>query len=226
MGFPPADPRQLPHQGAILCRDWPGPLQWRKSIPQDFYFAADDLSEEASLSGLVIFLFCCYGAGTPSSDDFAQQAFRQTAAIAPHAFLAHLPQRLLAHPRGGALAVVGHVDRAWTYSFSWPRIGEQLDVFESALSVVLRGAPLGFALEFFNDRYAALTTQIEEEKESIEHGKAPDDLMLAGLWTAKNDARNYVIIGDPALRLFPPLDAAMLRPRGAARPITVRSCSS
>src|SRR5205823_1450881 len=35
MVFPLNDPRQVPHQGAILCQDWPGPEDWgRRPIPE------------------------------------------------------------------------------------------------------------------------------------------------------------------------------------------------
>ena len=96
--------------------------------------------------------------------------------------------------------MVGHVERAWTYSFLWPGAGEQLGTFQSALEALMAGNRLGSALEYFGMKYADLAVALNGELQEIKFGKTTDDLSLAGLWTAYNDARSYVIIGDPAVR--------------------------
>ncbi|CAG0931857.1 hypothetical protein TFLX_02323 [Thermoflexales bacterium] len=214
LGFPNNDPRQFPHQGALLCQDWPGPGKWKQAIPTDFYFSADDVSDDARLLGSMAFFFACYGAGTPRWDEFAQQASKQRAEIAPRAFLAQLPRRLLSHPQGGMLAVVGHVERAWGYSFMWDRAGEQLTTFESALLGLLADKPIGHALDYFNTRYAEISSDLTAMIEDLNFGGKVDEVALAGMWTANNDARAYVIIGDPAVRL-PVSD----QPAQAQRPV-------
>ena len=120
MEFPLDDPRQLPHQGALLCHDWPGHAAWGgRPIPEEFYLAGDHLAAGADLRGMIAFFFACYGAGTPQLDDFSRQAFKERMPIASQPFVADLPRKMLSHPRG-ALAVIGHIDRAWTFSYDWP----------------------------------------------------------------------------------------------------------
>ena len=83
IGFPNGDSRQLPHQGALVCQDWPGPEAWQKTVPQDFYLAGDDITEDARLLGLIAFHFACYSAGTPRLDDYPQRTNQAKYAMAP-----------------------------------------------------------------------------------------------------------------------------------------------
>jgi hypothetical protein len=200
MGFPKDHALQARHQGALLCQEWPGPLVHLGPIPPEFYFSADDLTDGAQLSGMIAFHFACYGAGTPKLDDYAHRNGAREE-IAPHAFVAQLPRRMLGLPRGGALAAVGHVERAWGYSFTWPGAGNQTAVFENCLGALLDGSRLGPAMESFAMRHADLAVSLNGELEDIKFGAIPNEISLANLWTANNDARSYVIIGDPAVRL-------------------------
>jgi hypothetical protein len=195
--FHAGDERQPSLQGSLVCQDWPGP---GNKIARDHYFAADDVAESARIAGMIAFHFSCFGAGTPRSDGFPQPLYGQRE-IAPRAFLSRLSRRLLAHPRGGALAVVGHVDRAWSWSFSgltgeWPTLRP---IFKNALKRLANGYPVGYAMEFFNQCYAQLSTTLEYEVGRP--AAAGGDQRIAQLWTDRNDARNYAVLGDPAARL-------------------------
>ena len=196
MVFSAGDPRLLPHQGALLCRDWPGP-SWRGKIPTDFYFSGEDVNGSAGLNGLVAFLFACYSAGAPAWDDYK---LREKVRVAPHAFLTQLPDRLLSHPRGGALAVIGHVDLAWVHSFDWPGVGAHIQAFEDAFRKLMEGYPVGSAMESFGRRYAELSTELSEEFQALHQGKKEDENLFF-LWSCANDSRNYIVLGDPAVRI-------------------------
>lgn len=223
MGFPNGDKRQFPHQGALLCQNWPGPEKWgKRAIPEEFYFAGDHLSADRNLLGMIAFLFACYSAGTPEIDQFSKQFFRDRVAIAPRPFLANLPMKMLGLPRGGALAVVGHVERAWGYSFKWTQTGQQAEAFQSALLALLSGKTVGLAVEYFNERYAEIATVLGDKLEDIEFGKKYDPYELAKMWTANNDARGYTILGDPAVRL-PVVEDNLAAPRPETSPIILNS---
>jgi len=197
------DERQRELQGALLCQEWPGPRA--REISEEHYFSACDVPAGARLQGLVSFHFACYSAGTPRWDSFAHLETGKAKSIAPHAFIARLPQRLLGHPGGGALAVIGHVDQAWPCSFLWEDTGAQIQTFASTLTNLMSGHPVGAAMEYFGQRYAEIATELTARLQPVGGGRR-DGLDLLKLWLANNDARSYVILGDPAVRLPSPPD--------------------
>jgi hypothetical protein len=197
MGFPINHPDQKKAQGALLCQDWPG----FGSIHPGQYFTAADVPADSRVHGMEIFHFACYGAGTPQSDQFIHTKGKQPQAIANAPFLAQLPKTWLTHPRGGALACIGHVERAWGYSIISPVAGGQIQTFQNAIGRILIGQPLGYALKDFNERYAALSTSLSATLQQAGWGANVDDNALATTWIQRNDAEGYILIGDPAVKL-------------------------
>ncbi|MFJ1255629.1 hypothetical protein [Cupriavidus sp. CuC1] len=196
MGFRADDARLADTQGAIVCQDWPG----YGAISPEHWFAAQDVPADAQCHGLIQFCFACYGAGCPDFDNFSRSGNAPTR-LAPAPFTARLPQRLLAHPHGGALAVLGHIDRAWAYGFQSERADAQTQGFRDVIGSLLRGERVGQATDRFNIRWAALSTELADLLRDRSAGADVPDTDIALRWVARDDTRNYVVLGDPAVRI-------------------------
>jgi len=197
-GLGTAGPRQRDIQGALLCQDWQGPLQGPLTGAE--YLSGADLDDDLPISATAVFSFGCYSAGTPHATDFTDVP--APAASADQPFVARLAQRLLAHPRGGCLAFVGHVDRAWNCSFLWKGVKPRILPFTSTIEAFLDGAPLGMAMEYVSAKYATTASELTNLLHEIRaYERNVDDRELAQLWLATNDARNFLVVGDPAIRV-------------------------
>lgn len=200
--FPVGHAGQRSGQGGLVCQDWPGPLLSPGELARDMYFSAADADRLPAVGTRIMMSFACFGAGTPRLDDFPHPAGTPSAPIADEPFVAALPQRLLAHDSGGMLAFVGHVERAWGCSFVSQRVGPQHDVFLSTVRALFDGWRIGHAMEYFDNRYSALTAELHETIDGYRRsGDEVDYPATARLWTENNDARSYVVLGDPAVRL-------------------------
>jgi len=193
-GFKASDPKQSDKQGAIVCQDWEGgPIQ------PEHYFDAAAVPEDAKMSGLIHFFFACYGGGCPAFDTYSRLPDGSPKALMDSPRVARLPQRMLA---GGALAVLAHIDRAWTYSFQAGRSAPQTQEFRDVMTRVMRGDRIGQCTDQFNLRWAVLSAELSNTQQQREllAGQI-SDAVLANRWVARDDARNYLILGDPAVRL-------------------------
>lgn len=195
LSFPFGDELQRSKQGALLCQDWPGE---RHPVLPAHYFSDADLTTEANLRGLIAFHFACYSGGTPEESSFMDSPLSKPQPLAPAPFISSLAQSLLGHSRG-ALAVIGHIDRAWTTSFSWSSQG-QIQLYENTLKCLLDGHPIGSAMEYFNQRYAELAVEYADLYKDREALKPVDDTHFARVHRANNDARNFIVLGDPAVK--------------------------
>jgi hypothetical protein len=196
----PEEQRRL--QGAICCQgSGSGPaMEW--------LLTADDIPlEEPFLEGGVFFQFACFGYGTPARSDFAHWLGKPEVS-APSDFVAALPKRLLAHPRG-PVAFIGHVDTAWLHGFRDPsaseireRLDPRLAPFVHAVTQLLQAQPVGIALADMSKRYNWKNAELTDLFDRAEAGEitwdAPRLSRLVDDFIVRTDAQNYMIFGDPA----------------------------
>ena len=185
-----------------MCQDWPG----FGNVQAEHFLAAADVADDANVNGMVALLFACFGAGTPDVDQFLMDLSQAGTAppLAPKPFMAALPRRLLTHPNGSALAVIGHIDRAWGFSIQ-AEGGRAAD----------RDIPQQSRL--YPDRCADRT----RGERTVRRANSPTlsrlllsatspttppamrlrDRDLVMSWLERNDAQNYLLLGDPAARI-------------------------
>ena len=198
VAFDAADPAaQREGQGALLSQ------AWEKGTPPtpDQYLRAADLPVDTSVHGMIHFLFACYGGGCPAGDTYDRGADGKPLPLMAEPITARLPQRLLAK---GALAVLAHIDRAWAFSFQTDRGKSQIQDFRSVMELLLAGNRIGQATDDFNRRWSVLSaelTMLVEEQEATGTTAADMVTRLGNRWVARDDARNYLVLGDPAVRL-------------------------
>jgi len=202
--------------------------QWRSQgalmINRDEVLDAERLKGRAFLPGGMWFYLACFGAGTPSSSAYHTWLQQLSAASAfkgsvdavlkslpgpgQRPFLAALPQAALANPQG-PLAVLAHLDLAWTYGFSGSAKlaeGRKSRLFNT-LKMMVRGSRAGVALDglmvFYRETNNALMAGYELEANARANGRPdPTDRVERGhQWMLRNDLRGYVLLGDPAARL-------------------------
>ena len=194
--------------------------------------AAADLAGRKFLPGGVWFYQACFSAGTARRSAYhhwlrrLQDAGEYDQRLAPilaglayeQPFVAALPQATLASP-GGPLAVIGHVDLAWTSSHEDPETGRgRPSRFTGVLRAIAQGARAGVALRALS-RFATEASvdlaDLYDGDEVARQGREAvrkESFLRARLWMLRQDVSGYVLLGDPAVRL--PVDGR----REAVRP--------
>jgi len=186
---------QKARQGALVTQEWTR----GEPLETGHYFAGEDVPPDASVHGLVMFLFACFGGGCPDTDSYYYAPDGSRLPLAPKPLIARLPQALLSR---GALAVIAHIDRAFSYAFEDVMGTPQAQLLRTPLELLMKGRRVGLATDPLNLQWSSLAAQLGIALGGNAPGAPPPrSPLLANLYIARDDARNYVVLGDPAARV-------------------------
>jgi hypothetical protein len=98
--------------------------------------------------------------------------------------------------------VIAHVDRAFSYAFEDVLGTPQAQLLRLPLEQLLSGRRVGLAMEPLNQQWSSLAAQLGVVLGGGAAGQpTPRPPAIANLYIARDDARNYIVLGDPAARL-------------------------
>ena len=200
--LPPSTSDRMLRQGALLTAEYPGTAAWNGNpIPPRMIFSGGDIKPEADFNGMLALVFACYGGGTPERSSFPLEPHLPGSHESYRPFVANLPKRMLAGRRG-CRAVIAHVDNAYIWAFTDASKREQTETFQAFFRGLLEGRTIGFAMDVFQRAHLEKLAQYRELVEAFneDHAGVEDDRLVQA-WFAVNDLRNYILLGDPAVRL-------------------------
>jgi len=198
--------KQKKLQGAIICQD----IEMGKNLLKQnkgLLTGLDIEQKKKTIRTKIFFMFACYSGGTLKNSDFLYWVPEDTKKAlkeyqAKQDFLAYLPQKLLASPEG-PLNVIAHVDPAWVFSFmDDEKMKRRTEPFKNALKRILSSVPAGRAIRDFNLRTATLSVALLDYViDHLEKNEKINPLSLSNIWITRQDAKNYILFGDPAFSL-------------------------
>jgi hypothetical protein len=200
-------------------------LQGALSLGGGAQISGEIVAERPFLPGGMWLFFACFSAGTPARSAYHHWLARLArlgkfspdldavlAALPRNGdppFIASLPTAALANPRG-PLAVIGHLDLAWSYSFQdveKVRDNARHRRFQGSLREMARGSRAGLALHGLLEHRAAVQTELTVAADAAaaaqKRAGAPmnDEARLGHRWMLHQDLDGYILLGDPAARL-------------------------
>ncbi len=199
-GADPARQRQM--QGSLVTQEW---IPGTPASPLN-QFSAEDVPADAKLQGTMGFLFACYSGGCPATNSYYFNKDGSPIPIAPAPMISRLPQALLSH---GTLAVIAHVDMAFPYAFQDVNQTPQVQALRTPLELLMRGKRAGLAADALSLMWSSLSSQVglalaanaAATAAASAAQKPAVSAPLAQLTIARDDARNYIVLGDPATKL-------------------------
>jgi len=205
IGNVPKD-KQLQLQGAFCCQDW---IETKND--SELFSAFDVPDDEPFLEGAMVINFSCFGYGTPKLDDIVNFSFdgnRIRNSLSDESFVAALPKKLIAHPKG-PLGYIGHANSLYLSGFynldtSIPDdLKRDISPFESIFDYLFQNNTLGNSIEDMNDNAAMESDRFSDAILRFQGGDKNREtkLEIVNSFFQSHDFDNYLIFGDPAIRL-------------------------